>query len=456
MPHEPPICSVLLVERESETAREIFAYLTARHYDVELVDDGEKAYNRLDNRTFDVLITELNSHRIDGMRLMAVAKDRSPEICVILLAEQPEVELAVEAMRCGANDFQTKPVNLGKLDAVIQHGIGQQRLLLEQHELKRRLDEQFGLGNLVGQSRHMIRIYNLVRQIAPTRATVLIEGETGTGKDLIAQAIHNSSTRRDAAFVKLNCASIPEALVESELFGHVAGAFTGAVQARKGRFEVADKGTLFLDEISELSLALQAKLLRVLENQQFERLGDSRTLTVDVRLIAATNRSLEKLVEEGRFRDDLYYRLRVVTIPAPTLRSRREDIPLLASHFIREANERNTRDVNGITRNAMDVLMRYDWPGNVRELKNIIEGMVVMARNSKTLDINDVPEHVRRTTAPETSEIRIPTGSTMSAVEHIVIEETMKVCGYNKEACARTLGIGLRTLYRKIKEYDIR
>jgi len=328
--------------------------------------------------------------------------------------------------------------------------------MLEQHELKRRLDEQYGLGSLVGKSRQMIKVYDAVRQIAPSKATVLIQGETGTGKDLVAQAIHNNSPRRDAPFVKLNCASIPEALVESELFGHVPGAFTGATQVRKGRFELADTGTLFLDEVGELTPALQSKLLRVLEHQQFERLGDSRTMTVDVRLIAAANRPLRQMVEQGDFRDDLYYRLRVVVIDIPTLRERREDVPLLVHHFIREVSEANQKRIEGITRGAMDVLSRYDWPGNVRELRNIIEGMVTMGRNGHTLDVDDVPQHIRRSTAPEVSEIRIPTGVTMEQVERIVIQETMKVCGFNKEACAKTLGIGLRTLYRKLKQYDIR
>ncbi|MBX7258119.1 MAG: sigma-54 dependent transcriptional regulator [Candidatus Hydrogenedentes bacterium] len=456
MSMESPQASVLVVDRDPFVTRSIMAFLDERGYEVEWVDDGEKAYNRLDDRTFDVLITDLNAPRINGMRLMAVAKDRNPEITVVLITEEPDVEHATEAMRQGAYDFQTKPLNLGRLEAVIQQGLGRQRLVLEQHELRRRLDEQYGLGSLVGKSRQMVKVYEAVRQIAPSRSTVLIQGETGTGKDLIAQAIHTNSTRRDAPFVKLNCASIPEALVESELFGHVAGAFTGANKARAGRFEVADTGTLFLDEVGELSLGLQAKLLRVLESQQFERLGDSRTISVDVRLIAATNRPLEKMVEEGHFRSDLYYRLRVVTIDMPALRARREDIPRLVDHFYRIACDSNGKQLEGITRNAIDVLLRYDWPGNVRELKNIIEGMVVMARNGSVLDVAGIPEHIRRNTIPEVREIRIPTGATMSEVERIVIEETMKVCGYNKEKCAKVLGIGLRTLYRKLKEFDVR
>lgn len=450
-----PAASVLLVDRDQDVGRGIVGYLDERQYEVEWVDDGEKAYNRLDSRGFDVLVTELNAHRIDGMRLMQVAKKRNSEIVVILITEEPDVERATEAMRQGAYDFQTKPLNLGKLEAVIQRGLGRQRLVLEQYELRRRLDEQFGLGSLIGKSRQMMNVYNAVRQIAPSRATVLVQGETGTGKDLVAQAIHNNSERRDAPFVKLNCASIPEALVESELFGHVAGAFTGATGTRKGRFELADTGTLFLDEVGELTPGLQAKLLRVLENQQFERLGDSRTLSVDVRLIAAANRPLEQMVEAGTFRDDLFYRLKVVAINMPALRDRREDIPLLVDAFIQDAQSRQNKKVDGITRNAMDVLLRYDWPGNVRELRNLVEGMVVMARSPRPLDANDIPGYVRQRTAPAVGEMRIPTGTSMQEVERIVIQETMKFCEYNKEACAKTLNIGLRTLYRKLKEYDI-
>lgn len=456
MTDSSPSASVLIVERDADIAQRILAYLESRGYEVEAVNDGEKAYNRLDARPFDALVTELSSHRIDGMRLMAVARDRSPEICVVLLTEEPDVERAVEAMRHGASDFQTKPVNLGKLEAVIEQARGRQRLLVEQVELKRRLDERYGLGSLVGQSRQIVAVYNAVRQVAPTRATVLIQGETGTGKDLIAQAIHNNSTRRDAPFVKLNCASIPEALVESELFGHEKGAFTGAVGQRKGRFEIADTGTLFLDEIGELSPALQAKLLRALEQQQFERLGSSRTISVDVRLLAATNRTLEQMVDRGEFRSDLYYRLKVVSIFVPALRDRREDIPLLVHHFLEQTQGAHGKRVDGITRGAVELLQRYDWPGNVRELRNIVEGMVVMARGEKPLDVDAVPPHVRTGTQPEVSEMRISVGTSMDEVERIVIGETLRHCGWNKELTAKTLGIGLRTLYRKIKEYELR
>lgn len=449
------VAEILLVNRDPEAGRRIQAFLTDRGHDVEWVDDGEKAFNRLDARAFDVLISELNMPRVNGMRLMQVARERNAEICVIFVAEPSDTELATEAMREGANDFQIAPVNLEKLDAVIHWGLNYQRLVFEQYELKRRLDERFGLRNLVGKSRPMVQVYNTVRQVAPTDSPVLIEGEPGTGKDLIAQAIHNNSARRDEPYVKLNCARVSQAMVERELFGHAAGAFAGATHARLGRFEVADRGTIYIDEIGALEPALQEKVLRAMESEVFTRVGDDRPLRARVRIVASSNRPLHDMVLHDGFNRALYERLAGVIIQAPALRARREDIPLLTEHFIGEANRELGKQVDGITRPAMDVLMRYNWPGNVRELRNIIEGTVAVARRNTPLDINDLPDYILRATAPEVGEIRIPTGVTMADVERIVIQETMKVCGYNKEKCAKTLGIGLRTLYRKLQEYNV-
>ena len=445
------VAVVLLVERDPVTRGEILAFLTERRYAVEWVDDGEKAFNRLDNRLFDVLVTELLIHRVDGMRLMSVAKDRNPDVCVIFLADRPDVELATEAMRQGAYDFQTKPINLGKLEAVIQRGLEHQRLVMEQHELRRRLDNQYGLGSLVGNSRQMVKVYNAVRNAAPGRTPVLIRGESGAGKDLIALAIHNNGPRRDEAFVKVECDATVEAGADRDLFGWAPGAFPGAVTAQQGRIELADKGTLFVDEVGALTPAQQGALLTVIERGHVQRLGDTRTIPVDVRVIAATNRSLDS---EG-FRADLHQALSAVTIDAPALRDRREDIPLLVHHFLREAARVGGGPVPGITRNALDLLLRYEWPGNVRELKNIVEGMVVLSRGSGMLDVNDIPQHVRRDAGAVAREIRIPIGAPMAEAERAVIEETLKACGYSKSACAKSLGIGLRTLYRKLKQYGL-
>ena len=447
---------VLLVDRDPEVGRRIQAFLTDRAYDVAWVDDSEKAFNRLDARSFDVLVSELNMPRVNGMRLMQVARERNAEICVIFIAEPSDTELATEAMREGAHDFQNKPVNLEKLDAVIQRGLDYQRLAFQQYELKRRLDERFGLRNLVGKSRPMVQVYNTVRQVAPTESPVLIEGEPGTGKNLIAQAIHNNSARRDEPFVKLNCARISQAMVASELFGHTAGAFAGATTTRRGRFELADRGTIYLDEIGALDPALQTKMLEAVDAGTFRRVGDDRELSASVRIVASSNRPLYDLVLHEGFHRELCERLAGAIIQAPALRARREDIPLLTDHFIGEANAETGKHVDGITRPAMDVLMRYNWPGNVRELRNIVEGAVAVARHSSPLDINDLPDYILRATAPEIGEIRIPTGVTMADVERIVIQETLKVSGYNKEKCAKALGIGLRTLYRKLQEYNVR
>jgi len=444
--------SILLVDRDPAVGRELLGFLVDRDYAVEWVDDDEKAFNRLDTRLFDVLVSELHLDRVDGMRLMAVARKRNPEVCVVFIAEQPDIELATEAMRQGAYDFQIKPVNLGKLEAVIQRGLGHQRLVHEQHALRRRLDERYGLGNLVGRSRQMVRVYDLVRRVAPTRATVLIQGEPGAGKGVIAQAIHNNSPRRNEPFVKVDCAGLRRPHMDSELFGHAAGALPDTAGAQVGRIELADKGTLFFDDVSELTPKLQGDLVTLLETGQFQRLGDSRMTRVDVRVIAATHRPLNVLPVLA----NLQALLGALAITVPALRERPEDIPLLIQHVIRETCSAVSAPEPTLSRDGLDLLMRYDWPGNVRELKNIVEDMVVMAGGRATLDIADVPEHVRQGATPAANEIRIPPGSSMAMVERIVIEETLKTCDYNKETCARTLGIGLRTLYRKLKEYGLR
>jgi DNA-binding NtrC family response regulator len=449
------LADVLLVDPDAALSHEVLTYLSERDYAVEWVDTGEKAFNRLDSRLFDVLVAELNLRRIDGMRLMAVAKERNPDVCVVFIADHPDIALATEAMRRGAYDFQTKPLNLGKLEAVIQRGLAHQQLILAQHGLRRRLDERYGLGSLVGQSRQMVRIYDLVRQVAPMARTTLVQGEPGTGKELIAQAIHNNGPRRDEPFVKFGCAGMPERLQEIELLGHSpdASAFPRNWQ---GCVALADGGTLFLDEVWALPGSLQEKLLRLIEQGQYERPGDGHRIAADVHIIAASTRPLAALAETGSFDAALCQVLRTVVIDVPPLRERREDIPLLVDHAARAAHARMGTTFPGITRNGIDLLVRYDWPGNVRELTNVVEGMAAMAQGTRMLDVGDVPEHIRRDTAPEVNEIRIPTGTSMSEVERIVIEQTLKACEYNKEACARTLEIGLRTLYRKIKQYDIR
>ena len=443
--------SVLLAESDPAVGRAILAYLADRRYSVEWVEDGEKAYNLLDSRLFDVLVTELNGPRVEGMRLMKLAKDRNPEICVVFVIEKPEIELATEAMRRGAYDFQIKPVNLGKLEAVIQRGLDHQRLVYRQHELRRRLDEYYGLGSLVGNSRQMVRVYNAVRQAAPLSTPVLIHGEPGTGKDLIAHAIHNNSPRRDEPFVKVQCGGAPEDAVDAALFGYASGG-VGSSGGQPGRIELADHGTLYLDEVGELTARQQERIADLVRRRKTTRLGGGRPVVVDVRVVAATTRPIDWY----GFNPEFGRLLQSAVIEAPALRDRREDIPLLVQHMVRETSESNGLPDVSLTRHAMDLLMRYDWPENVRELKNIVEGMVLAAWGTRRIDVNDVPDYVRRSAKYGAKEIRLPIGASMDEIEQAVIEETMKACGFNKGACAKTLGIGLRTLYRKLKQYDIR
>jgi DNA-binding NtrC family response regulator len=448
----------LIVAKDSDDITELLEALDSWGFKTIWAKDGEAGYNVLDGpEVIHALITELNVHRIDGMRLLSVAKQRNSEICVIMIASDADIELATEAMRQGAYDFQTQPLNLKKMKAVLDRGLSLQRLTTEVTDLHRRLDQRYGFHNLIGNSRGMLAVYNMIRQIAPTRATVLIMGETGTGKGVAAQTIHQNSSRRDAPFVTLNCASLAEGVIESELFGHERGAFTGAVQTHKGRFEIADGGTLFLDEVSEMSLATQAKLLRVVEDREFERVGGTRPIKVDVRLIAATNRDLDQHVKDGKFREDLFHRLKVVNIKLPPLRERKQDIPGLVEAFLREFNIEHEKYITGISRGAMDLLMQYYWPGNVRELKNTIEGMVVLSASGRMLDVSDLPEHILRQVDSQrlAGDIHVRVGMTMEEIEKIAIEHTLRSVGYDKQKAAEILGIGLRTLYRKQKRYRL-
>jgi two-component system, NtrC family, response regulator HydG len=448
----------LVVAKDSDDVKELLEALDSWGFKTVWAKDGEAGFNVLDgSEVFHALITELNVQRIDGMRLLSVAKRRNPEMCVIMIASDADIELATEAMRQGAYDFQTKPLNLKKMKVVLDRGLSLQRLAFEVTDLHRRLDQRYGFHNLIGNSRGMVAVYNMIRQIAPTRATVLIMGETGTGKGVAAQTIHQNSSRRDAPFVTLNCASLAEGVIESELFGHERGAFTGAIQTHKGRFEIADGGTLFLDEVSEMSLATQAKLLHVIEDREFERVGGTRPIKVDVRLIAATNRDLEQQVRTGKFREDLFFRLKVVIVKLPPLRERKQDIPRLVEAFIREFNAEHEKYITGISRGAMDLLMQYHWPGNVRELKNTIEGLVVLSASGRMLDVSDLPEHLLRQVEAQTpaGDIHVRVGMTMEEIEKIAIEQTLRSVGYDKQKAAERLGIGLRTLYRKQKRYQL-
>ncbi len=455
----------LIVDKDSSETAALKAALQAGGFDVHWAKDGERAYNVLDGswpeaagepeRGPEVVITELRAHRVDGMRLLEVAKQRNPEVCVILIADQGTLELATSAMREGAYDFQLRPLNLAKMLAVIERAISHQQLVVRAEDLAVRLDERLRVPKLTGHSRVMQELQDKVLQIAPTRASVLIYGETGTGKELIAQAIHQLSPRKDERFVKLHCAELSESIIESELFGHERGAFTGAEQQRKGRFELADQGTLFIDEISEIPTTVQTKLLRVLQDRQFERVGGTETVKVDVRVIAATNRRLELMTARGQFREDLYYRLRVISLEVPPLRERREDIPPLVEGFIKEFNREHVRKVTGVTRGVVDRMMEYEWPGNVRELRNTVEEMVIFAQGKRAVDVSDLPIPLRQQRSPTATDLNLAVGMSMEEIERAAIEATLRSVGHDKQRAAKILGIGLRTLYRKQKEYGL-
>ena len=444
---------LLLVLPESNEEKELVSHLEAEGFHVINTREGQAAYEVLDTEKVDAMIYPLRQPRIDGLRLQEVAARQEKSICAIAIATPEEIELGIEAMRQGAFDFQLTPLNIAKISAVLDRGLSYQKLVGEVSILQRRLDDRFRYGGIARRSSIWQRIYHQIEQVAQSRASVLILGETGTGKGEIAKAIHQQSRRKDENFVELNCGALPEGVVESELFGHEKGAFTSASTVRKGRFELADGGTLFLDEVGDIPLPTQVKLLRVIQDGRFERVGGTQTRSVDARLVTATHRDLDSMVEEGTFRADLFYRLNVVAIEAPPLRETRDDIPLLVDNFIQDFAEENQKPIEGISAQALDILSNYDWPGNVRELKNCIEGMVVMTSNEGILGSEDVPGYIRRReNVSLDNDFKV--GMSMREIEKTAITETLKSVGNDRRLAAKILQIGLSTLYRKEQEYS--
>ncbi len=444
---------LLLVLPESNEEKELVSHLEAEGFHVINTREGQAAYEVLDTEKVDAMIYPLRQPRIDGLRLQEVAARQEKSICAIAIATPEEIELGIEAMRQGAFDFQLTPLNIAKISAVLDRGLSYQKLVGEVSILQRRLDDRFRYGGIARRSSIWQRIYHQIEQVAQSRTSVLILGETGTGKGEIAKAIHQQSRRKDESFVELNCGALPEGVVESELFGHEKGAFTSASTVRKGRFELADGGTLFLDEVGDIPLPTQVKLLRVIQDGRFERVGGTQTRSVDARLVTATHRDLDSMVEEGTFRADLFYRLNVVAIEAPPLRETRDDIPLLVDNFIQDFAEENQKPIEGISAQALDILSNYDWPGNVRELKNCIEGMVVMTSNEGILGSEDVPGYIRRReNVSLDNDFKV--GMSMREIEKTAITETLKSVGNDRRLAAKILQIGLSTLYRKEQEYS--
>jgi two-component system, NtrC family, response regulator AtoC len=449
---------VLIVDDEKPTREGLRAALEDR-YDVYVAEDANAATALLEQEHFEVLLTDFRLPNEDGMKLIARAKSLArPPICILMTAYGSE-ELAVEAMKRGADDYIAKGrLQIDELEMRIGRALRNRTLEAENESLREQLDRRFGLENLVGGSPAMQEVFDLVRQVAPSRATVLLQGESGTGKELVARAIHQMSPRARQPMVSVHCAGLPRELIESELFGHEKGAFTGAHERRIGRVEQAQGGTLFLDEIGEIDASIQVKLLRFLGERTFERLGSNKTLSADVRLVAATNKNLAELVRAGSFREDLFFRLQVVPIQMPPLRDRTGDIPLLAQHFLREFGRENGKKVVGFAPDAMESLIQHPWPGNVREMRTAIEHAVVLARGSQ-VTLRDLPASLRTggLTATEGVRLPVPAGKPMTVreAEKQLIIRALRDAGGNRTVAAGKLGMSRRTLHRKLHTYRL-
>lgn len=443
---------LLIVDDEKNIREGLQRALSSDGYEVELASDGEEALEKIEEGDVDLVITDLKMPKLSGDELMKEALESNPYLPIIILTGHGTIENAVEAMRNGAYDYLTKPLNIDKLSLIVKRALENSSLKRQNRELLNQLKQKYSFDNIIGKSSAMKSVFETIELVAPSRANVLIYGESGTGKEMIADAIHHNSPRRNKPYIKVHCAAIPETLLESELFGHERGAFTGAVATKRGRFELAHTGTIFLDEVGEISPAMQVKLLRVIQQREFERVGGETPIKVDVRIISATNKNLKEEVEKGKFRDDLYYRLDVVSIHVPPLRERKDDIPLMVYKFIEEFSKENNKQIEGITSGALQALVSYRWPGNVRELRNVIESIVVLTRNSIITE-QDLPSYI--TSKDEQAALKIPAGVSLAEAEKRLILFTLQNTGGNKTKASEILKIGRKTLHRKLAEYGI-
>ncbi len=444
--------TILVIDDEKNIREGLGAAFEMEGYEVRLASNGQEGLDQIAKGDIDLVVTDLRMDGISGEEVLRRVTTQNPGIPVIVLTGHGSIDAAVDAMRNGAYDFLTKPLNLDQLLMIAKRALQGRELSLQHKELKAQVDQTKSLEGMIGKSAAMQKIAELIKKVAPSKASVLITGESGVGKEVVADAIHALSGRKDHECVKVHCAALSETLLESELFGHEKGAYTGADQMAKGRFELAHNSTIFLDEIGEIDQATQVKLLRVLQEKKFERVGGSQTIEVDVRVVAATNKNLEELVKQGRFREDLFYRLNVVRIEVPPLRERKDDIPLLIAHFLKEF-ETEAKDlgktITGVDSRARSALYKYDWPGNIRELRNCMESAVVMCSGGE-ITLDDLPPTISKATAAEN--ITIPAGSTLEEAEKIVIEQTLAANKGNKSKTAELLGIGRKTLQRKLGE----
>ena len=453
MTTDSPKATVLVAEDDTAIREGIATALRQDRFEVRTAANGSEALRAFLDEPADVVVSDMKMPGLDGQALLEQVRAIQPDTIYIIVTAFGAIDSAVEAMRRGAYDFLTKPVHVDRLSLIIRKALQTRDLGRENEELRRQLGERTSLRNIVGRSPQMLSLLSTVQQVAASDATVLIQGESGTGKELIAQALHRTGKRVAGPFVGISCAALPETLLEDELFGHEKGAFTGADRRRAGCFELAHDGTLFLDEIGDVSLGTQAKLLRVLEERSFQRVGGAETIRVDVRLVAATNSDLEKHVAEGTFRPELYYRVKVVTLRVPPLRERLEDIPLLVNHFLLGLTKRHDKAIKGVDASAMRILTAYAWPGNVRELRNCVEEMVVLAKKD-VLTEEDVPASLA-TFDSSGHAFTVQAGVPLSDIERQAILHTLNLVSGNKRKAAELLGIGAATLYRKMGEYGL-
>ena len=446
---------ILIVDDDDAHRQMLSAVLSEEGYEVHQADDGSVAVELIEEQFFDMVLMDIRMKKMDGIEALKQIMDISPGVIIIMMTAYASVNTAVDALKIGAYDYLTKPIDIEELSILIKKAFHHNKLKKENLFLKEQLDQRFDFSGIIGQSKAMKAVFETIALVSPSDATVLVLGDSGTGKELIANAIHQNSPRKNKPLIKVNCAALPETLLESELFGHEKGSFTGATARKEGRFQLAHNGSIFLDEIAEMTPQTQAKILRVLQDQNFEPVGSTKTIKVDTRIIAATNKILEDKIEEGKFREDLYYRLNVVQVEVPKLQDRRDDIPLLTDFFIKKYSEKNHKLIKGIDPVALDFLMRFNWPGNVRELENVIERAVILARGDLITPI-DFPSHINI----KNDESGIYTdsleyGKTLKDVEKQMILKSLNENDGNRTRTAEVLGISRRTLQLKLKEYGV-
>ena len=443
---------ILVVDDESNARAALRTILSEEGYEISEAQDGEAGLASLTELAPDVVLADVRMPKMDGLTLLRKAKEHGSAASFVMMTAFASVEAAVEAMRLGAENYLVKPLDVNSVLIFLEKALEKRKLVREAAGLRERVRERYRLEGMVGDAPELQAVYEVVKQAAPTKATVLVLGESGTGKELIAQALHELSPRKDKPFVKVACAALSETLLESELFGHERGSFTGAVGRKEGRFELADGGTLFLDEIGEISPTVQVKLLRAIQTREFERVGGTQSIKVDVRVVAATNRDLGAEVKAGRFREDLYYRLNVVAVTLPPLRRRRGDIPALAAHFIEKYSATYGKNINGLTPGTLNAMLAHDWPGNVRELENAIERAVVLCKGSE-LTADDLPATLRGPRPAQRDAAGLIPGATLAEIEREAILRTLELLGGSTSRAAEMLGISVRKIQYRLKEY---